>query len=47
MPIKTVYDHIEQKWIFESSEPVIRELMTEYAEKMHEQNLERTFWFLI
>ena len=45
MPIKTVYDHIEQKWISESSEPVIRELMTEYAEKMHEQNLERTFWF--
>ncbi len=45
MPIKTVYNHIEQKWVFESSEPVIRELMTEYAEKMHEQNLERTFWF--
>ena len=45
MPTKTVYDHIEQKWVHESSEPVIRELMTEYAEKLHEQNAERTFWF--
>ena len=45
MPTKTVYDHIEQKWVHESSEPVIRELMTEYAEKLHEQSAERTFWF--
>lgn len=44
-PIRNVYDHIEQRWIYEDSEPVIRKIMTEYAEKMREQNAERTFWF--